>query len=70
MSIRTQPTSPTVAAILKVIARKKITAYRLAKESGLTLYTVQRFMNSQGSPTIHTIETIAKTLEIKILIKG
>lgn len=51
-----------VVMLQREAKRQAFTAYRLAKDTGLPLRTVQRFLGSAGSPTLSTVETIAATL--------
>ena len=69
MSIQHLPQSPTVAAILDEVRHQGISGYRLAKDAGVTLHTVQRFLAGEGSPTIHTVETIAAALGLRIAVE-
>lgn len=71
MTGRTAPShpSPTHAAILAEVKRQGISGYALTKASGLTLSTVQRFMAGENSPTIATLEAIAKALGLAIEVR-
>ncbi len=62
-------TSPLHAAVLEEIHRQQITGYRLQKESGLPLRTIQRFIGAEVSPTVATLETIAKALGLIIKVE-
>jgi DNA-binding phage protein len=44
----------------------EVSGYRLAKMTGLPLRTVQRFLAGEGSPTLSTIEIIARSLDMRI----
>lgn len=62
-------TSRTVLAIQREAKRQESTAYGLAKATGLRVYTVTRFLVGQGSPTIDTVERIAKALGLTITVE-
>ena len=54
--------SPLQRAIAAEAERQGLTAYRLQIMTGLPLNTVQRFLALQGSPTLATVEVVAKAL--------
>jgi len=66
---QTEVTSSTVRAIQKAAKNQKATAYGLAKSTGLRVYTVSRFLAGEGSPTIDTVERIAKALGLVIKVE-
>ena len=67
------PPSPTSSAayraILKEAKRQGSTAYALAKETGLSINTVRGFLIQRGSPTLTTVEAIAKALGLEIDVR-
>ena len=60
--------SRTVLAIQREAKRQQSTAYGLAKATGLRVYTVSRFLAGEGSPTIDTVERIAKALGLTVTV--
>jgi DNA-binding phage protein len=44
----------------------EMSGYRLAKLTGLPLRTVQRFLAGSVSPTLSTVEVIAKALGMRV----
>lgn len=62
-------TSPTVVALQKEAKRQAVTAYHLAKVTGLRVYTVQRVLAGEGSPTISTVERVADALGLRIRVE-
>jgi DNA-binding phage protein len=68
MSLRAPPKKPSAAitALQGEAQRRRLTAYRLAKATGLRIHTIQRFMAGVGSPTIATVEAIAEALGMVI----
>jgi DNA-binding phage protein len=56
--------SPIVAAIQREAKRQGLTGYSLRKATNLPLRTVQRFLRAEGSPTLATVETIAKAVGV------
>lgn len=71
MSGRPAPSKPSDlhAAVLAEALRQKATGYGLQKATGLTLSTVQRFLGAEVSPTVATLEAIAKALGLVIEIR-
>ena len=67
---RTAPTKPgpTYRAILAEVKRQGVTGYALAKRAELPLSTMQRFLSGEGSPTITSIEAVAKALGMAISV--
>ncbi len=61
--------SRTVLAIQREAKRQQSTAYGLAKATGLRVYTATRFLAGQGSPTIDTVERIAKALGLRVNVE-
>jgi len=62
--------SSVVLAIQAEARRRKFTSYRLAKETGLRIDTMQRLLAGEGSPTISTLETVAGALGLVIEVKS
>jgi len=62
MSAKRAPVSPLVEAIRAEMKRQGISGYRLAKDAGIRAYTVQRLIAGTGSPTLATLEAVAKAL--------
>jgi DNA-binding phage protein len=58
-----------VGALKAEAARKQLTAYRLAQETGLQSQTVQRLLDGKGSPTLATVETVAAALGMVVEIR-
>ena len=70
MPKRTHPsTSPVVLAIQAEAKRRKLTAYALAKLTGLRTQTMQRLLAGQGSPTIATLDAVAAALGRTVTLK-
>ncbi len=62
-----QPSLRPVVVILRAAAQsRRWTAYRLHQETGQTIQTMQRLLTGKGSPTLHTLEAVAKALGMKI----
>lgn len=61
--------SPTHRAVVAEARRQQVTAYSLWKSTGISLHTVQRFLAGEGSPTIDTVERIAKALGLTIEVR-
>ena len=74
MSGRAAPSEPSKlhAEVLKEARRQKSTGYGLQKATGLPLSTVQRFLAAEVSPTVATLEAVAKALGlvVKVETKG
>ncbi len=63
MAKRTHDTpSPVVVALQAEAKRRKLTAYALAKLTGLRIQTMQRLLAGQGSPTIATLDAVAAAM--------
>lgn len=62
-------TSPVIAAIQREIVRRKLSLYALAKVSGAKHYTLRRLMADEGSPTLATLEAVAKALGLAIRVE-
>lgn len=58
--------SPVVDAIRRQIVKRRISGYRLAKDTGLPLTTVQRFLKAYSSPTLSTLEAIAAAVGMTV----
>ena len=56
-------------AILKEAKRQGLTAYAIANETGLSINTVRNFLVQRGSPTLTTVEAIAKALGLEIDVR-
>jgi DNA-binding phage protein len=61
--------SPTVQALQDEAKKQGKLAHVLAKECGVSLYTIQRFLTGQGSPSIDTVERVAHALGLLIKIE-
>lgn len=70
MSKRLPPTkvSPVVQAMQDEAKRRKLTAYGLAKATGLRIQTMQRLLAGKGSPTLTTLEAVAAALELQLKV--
>ncbi|MBA3936926.1 MAG: helix-turn-helix transcriptional regulator [Planctomycetes bacterium] len=55
-------------AILKEAKHQGLTAYALAKDTGLSINTVRGFLIQRGSPTLTTVEAIARALGLAIQV--
>lgn len=68
MAGRHPPTniSPVVAALRLRAKQMEVSGYRLAKSTGLPCSTVQRVLAGSVSPTLSTVEAIAKVLGMRI----
>jgi transcriptional regulator with XRE-family HTH domain len=53
--------------IKEVLAKdkKKWTAYRLHKESGITYALISAYLKNQKQPTLETLKKIADAMEVK-----
>lgn len=71
MSGRTPPKkpSPLHAQVLAEIQRQEVTGYRITQQTGLPPTTVHRFLTGESSPTVTTLETIAKALGLAIDVR-
>lgn len=70
MAKRPLPIQSNVVAALQAEARRrKFTSYRLAKETGLRIHTMQRLLAGEGSPTISTLEAVATALHLAIEVR-
>jgi len=69
--IQTPPKTPgtIVSAIQAEAKRQGVTAYRLAKDTGLRLHTCQRILAGDGSPTVATVEAVVKALGLVIDVR-
>jgi transcriptional regulator with XRE-family HTH domain len=61
--------SPIVDAIRAEMKRQGVTGYRLAKDAGIRVYTVQRLIAGIGSPTLATLEAVAMALRMTLKIE-
>jgi len=64
-----ESSSPVVAALQAQASLQKLTAYRLAKLTGLRIQTMQRFLAGQGSPTIATVDAVAGAMGLVVALK-
>lgn len=62
--------SPTHADIVREARRQGLSGYALRKTTGLGLTTLQRFFAGEGSPTLATVEAIAKALGMVVKAEG
>lgn len=71
MPIRPPPVrlSPVVRAIRDEVKRKDLTAYAIAQMTKLNVTTVSRALSGEVSPTINTVETVAKALGLVIEVR-
>lgn len=61
------PKKKTISGALRETIRKKgLTAYATAKQAGVSVDAVQRFMNSERGLTLGTVDKIADTLDLKL----
>lgn len=67
--LRKDNVSPVVLAIRSQMKKRGMSAYRLAQDSGVRSYTVQRLIKGTGSPTLATLEAVAKALGMTIEAK-
>ena len=58
-----------VLALQAEAKRRKLTAYALAKLTGLRIQTMQRLLAGQGSPTIATLDAVAAALGRVVTIR-
>lgn len=70
----TKPIPPRkISAALKVLAaeakRRGLTAYALAKQTGLGINTIQRALDGEVSPSLATLEAIAKALGMVVKVE-
>lgn len=42
------------------------TAYRLSMETGLNQQTIRRLLSGAGTPTLDTLDVVAKALSLKV----
>lgn len=68
---RTPPkkVSPVIQAIQAEAERQNRKALSLAKETGLSLFTVQRLLNGEGSPSLATLETVMDALGLTLEVR-
>ncbi len=57
---------PVVLALRAEAQRRKLSIYRLHKMTDLTQQTIQRLLSGEGSPTLDTLEVVAKALRFSI----
>ena len=71
MTGRAAPSKPSNlhAAVLVEAKRQKITGYALQKATALPLSTIQRFLAAEVSPTVATVEAVAKALGLAIKVE-
>ncbi len=55
-----------VGALKKHMVRSNISAYRLAKLTGLNPSSVQRILNGEVSPSLETVDKILTEIPIRI----
>ncbi len=60
------PVSCIVRELQAIIKVHRLNAYDLARMTGLRVSTTQRLMAGQGSPTISTLDAVAKALGRRI----
>jgi len=65
------PQSPSVVLVIirKEAMRRELTAYALARETGLGINTVQRMLDGVVSPSLNTLEVVAKALGLAIKVE-
>jgi len=61
--------SPTVKSVREEAQKQGKLAHVLAKECGISLHTVQRFLAGEGSPSIDTVERLAEVLGLTIDVR-
>jgi DNA-binding phage protein len=71
MAIRTPSAkpSPIALALQQEAQHRGLTAYAIAKDCGLPISTVQRALDGKTSPTLSTVEAIAKALGIRVRVE-
>ena len=58
--------SQVVITLQQGAKRRGLTAYRLSKDTGLRIDTMQRLLAGKGSPTISTLESVANVMGMVI----
>jgi len=61
--------SPVIEAIRKAASEQGVTAYALAKSTGHSNSTIQRFLAGEVSPSLATVEAIAKALGLVVDVR-
>jgi DNA-binding phage protein len=55
--------------VLEEVRHQGATGYALAQKTGLPTSTMHRFLDGQGSPTLATVEAVAKALGLVIKVE-
>lgn len=61
--------SPIVAMLAQEAKRQNLTAYGLAATTGLSIPTITRVLTGTASPTLASIEVIAKALGMVVKLE-
>jgi len=74
MKTMTKPPPPKSPSVVLLTIRKEakardLTAYALAKETGLGVNTIQRMLDGVVSPSLNTLEAVAKALGLAIRVE-
>ena len=57
---------PISRALRKTIRERDLTAYAAAKQAGVSVDAVQRFMNAERGLTLATVDKLADALELTL----
>ena len=60
------PKKPVSHALRKTIRQRGLTAYATAKQAGVSVDAVQRFMNDERGLTLETVDKIADSLDLTL----
>jgi len=74
MKTMTKPPPPKSPSVVLLTIRKEakardLTAYALAKETGLGVNTIQRMLDGVVSPSLNTLEAVAAALGLTIKVE-
>ena len=72
MAIRPAPTklSPVMRSLQAEAKRQEVTAYAIAKHTGIAVNTIRRMLMGEGSPTLATVESVATALGMVVKVEG
>jgi plasmid maintenance system antidote protein VapI len=60
------PDKPISRALRETIRKRGLTAYATAKQAGVSVDAVQRFINDQRGLNLETVDKLANSLDLKL----
>jgi plasmid maintenance system antidote protein VapI len=63
---RLTPGKPISRALRQTIRKRDLTAYAAAKQAGVSVDAVQRFMNAERGLTLTTVDKLADALDLTL----